>query len=86
MQHLTKVNRSSRILRGILAAVSCGIFLAARAEEIELGIGAALSESTISGFIDTRIGVQAVPEPSTKVLVAVGAVVTGIFALRSRRR
>jgi len=51
-----------------------------------MGIGAALSGSTISGFIDTPIAVQAVPEPSTKVLVAVGAMVTGIFALRGRRR
>jgi hypothetical protein len=86
VQHMTKVDRSPRILRGMPTAVSCGILLAARAEEVELGIGAALSESTISGFIDTRIGLKAVPEPSTEVLVAVGAVVVGIFALRSRRR
>ncbi len=70
----------------MLTGVSCGIFLAARAEEIERGIGAARSESTISGFIDNRIGFQAVPEPSTKVRVAAGAVVAGIFAQRSRRR
>ena len=86
MRHRRKVDQSPRILRGMLTAVSCGIFLAARAEEIEMGIGAALSGSTISGFIDTPIAVQAVPEPSTKVLVAVGAMVTGIFALRGRRR
>lgn len=86
LRHLTKVVRSPRILRGMLTAVSCGIFLAARAEKIELGIGAALSESVISGSIDTRIGVQAVPEPSTKVLVAVAGVAVGIFALRGRRR
>ena len=57
-----------------------------RAEKSERGIGAALSKPTISAFVDAGIGVQAVPEPSTKVLVAVGAVVAGIFALRGRRR
>lgn len=81
-----KMDRSPQILRGILTAVSCGIILAARADEREQGIGVALSESTISGFIDTRIGVQAIPEPSTKALVAVGGVMAGIFALRRRRR
>lgn len=86
MRHRRKVDQSPRILRGMLTGVSCGIFLAARAEEIERGIGAARSESTISGFIDNRIGFQAVPEPSTKVRVAAGAVVAGIFAQRSRRR
>ena len=75
-----------RTLRRMLAAVSCGILLAARAEEIELGIGAALSESATSGFIDSPIGAQTIPEPSTQVLSAVGAMVAGIFARPSRRR
>ena len=35
VRHLTKVDRSPRIHRGMLTAVSCGIFLVARSEEIE---------------------------------------------------
>ena len=71
---------SPRVLRGVLSALSCAIFLAARAEESEHGIGTALSGSTINGFVDTSVGVQAVPEPSTIVLTVVGGVGSGILA------
>ena len=70
----------------MLTAASCGVFFTARAEEIVHGIGPALEGSTIGGVIDTGIGVQTVPEPSTQVLFAVGAAVAGFFAWRSRRR
>lgn len=70
----------------MLVAVSYGIFLAARAEEIGHGIGPVLEGSTIGGSIDNGIGVQTVPEPSSQVLFAVGAVVAGSWARRSGRR
>ena len=61
VRHLTKVDRSPRIHRGMLTAVSCGIFLVARAEEIEQVAGGATRQLPEQRSL--RLGTRQVPRP-----------------------